>query len=101
MSAGAPSGVAGSGTNGPDRAAEPDGLRRLRALLREQGGLLATLLRAYDDDDERGGGNGDGAGEGVADTCERPSPAEVAAEGPRAEGRREEYELLIEAIYEG
>jgi hypothetical protein len=30
-----------------------------------------------------------------------PSPAEVAASGPRAEGRREEYELLVEAIYEG
>jgi hypothetical protein len=29
------------------------------------------------------------------------SPARVAAEGPRAEGRREEYELLVEAIYEG
>jgi hypothetical protein len=25
----------------------------------------------------------------------------VAAEGPRAVGRREEYELLVEAIYEG
>jgi hypothetical protein len=25
----------------------------------------------------------------------------VAAEGPRAEGRAEEYELLVEAIYEG
>jgi hypothetical protein len=25
----------------------------------------------------------------------------VAAEGPRAEGRRTEYELLVEAIYEG
>src|SRR5665213_2544147 len=28
-------------------------------------------------------------------------PAELAAEGPRAAGRREEYELLVEAIYEG
>ncbi len=25
----------------------------------------------------------------------------MAAEGPRTEGRREEYELLVEAIYEG
>jgi hypothetical protein len=43
------------------------------------------------------GGAGDvgiGAGRG-------PSPAAVAAEGPRAEGRRDEYELLVEAIYEG
>jgi len=29
------------------------------------------------------------------------SPAIVAASGPRAAGRREEYELLVEAIYEG
>src|SRR5277367_2908764 len=29
------------------------------------------------------------------------SPAGVVAEGPRTEGRREEYELLVEAIYEG
>ncbi|HEY3865771.1 MAG TPA: hypothetical protein VGL54_06775 [Solirubrobacteraceae bacterium] len=28
-------------------------------------------------------------------------PARLAASGPRAEGRREEYELLIEVIYEG
>ena len=28
-------------------------------------------------------------------------PAAIAASGPRAEGRREEYELLVEAIYEG
>lgn len=33
---------------------------------------------------------------------ERPaSPASIAAEGPRAAGRREEYELLVEAVYEG
>jgi len=28
-------------------------------------------------------------------------PAATAASGPRAAGRREEYELLVEAIYEG
>jgi hypothetical protein len=28
-------------------------------------------------------------------------PAQLAAAGPRAQGRREEYELLVEAIYEG
>ena len=28
-------------------------------------------------------------------------PAQLAASGPRAEGSREDYELLIEAIYEG
>jgi hypothetical protein len=60
-------------------------LERLRALLRDGGGLLATLL-------------------GPASECdpEGPvAPASIAAAGPRAEGRREEYELLVEAIYEG
>jgi hypothetical protein len=59
------------------------GLERLRALLREGGGLMATLV--------------------VSDTTNgRPaSPACLAAGGPRAAGRREEYELLVEAIYEG
>jgi hypothetical protein len=65
-----------------------DGLQRLRALLCEQGGLMATLLAP-----------------GAADVGDRPqsagSPARVAADGPRAAGRREEYELLVEAIYEG
>jgi len=62
-----------------------DVLERLARLLREEGGLMATLL-----DSEPGAGE-----------PERPSPARVAAEGPRTEGRREEYELLVEAIYEG
>src|SRR5471030_2010787 len=29
------------------------------------------------------------------------TPAELAAAGPRADGARAEYELLVEAIYEG
>jgi hypothetical protein len=59
-------------------------LQRLRSLLREEGGLMATLLSPASTD------------------MQAPaSPAAVAAEGPRAEGRREEYELLVEAIYEG
>ncbi len=62
------------------------GLARLRELIREGGGLLAGLL--------------DGAGPPPARPAE-PGPAELAAAGPRAEGRREEYELLVEAIYEG
>ena len=34
--------------------------------------------------------------------AEQPvGPAAIAASGPRAAGRREEYELLVEAIYEG
>jgi hypothetical protein len=65
-----------------------DVLERLATLLREEGGLMATLV-----DSEAG-----------SEAVHAPgivSPARVASEGPRAEGRREEYELLIEAIYEG
>jgi hypothetical protein len=61
-------------------------LERLRKLLREEGGLIATLIED-------------------ATCAEHParaqSPASVAAAGPRTRARREEYELLVEAIYEG
>jgi hypothetical protein len=63
------------------------GLDRLRELLREEGGLMATLVAATPASGANGG--------------ERHSPAMLAAEGPRAAGQRAEYELLIEAIYEG
>src|SRR5258708_37048913 len=63
-------------------------LERLRALLRDQGGLMASLVAA-----------GDGARDGRAE--EGRSPARIAAEGPRAAGNRDEYELLVEAIYGG
>jgi hypothetical protein len=69
------------------------GIVRLRALLREQGGLMATLLDGGRDA-AAVAGEGDG---GAVDV----SPAILAAGGPRACGRREEYELLVEAIYEG
>jgi len=65
-----------------------DVLERLATLLREEGGLMATLVGS----------------EPPIDPAREPamrSPARVAAEGPRTEGRREEYELLVEAIYEG
>jgi len=63
-------------------------LGRLVDLLRDEGGLMATLVAQ----DARASA---GAWTGIA------GPARVAAEGPRAEGRAEEYELLVEAIYEG
>jgi hypothetical protein len=69
------------------RSTNGNGLQRLRALLIEQGGLMATLLAPASVQAA--------AGESAA------SPGCVAAEGPRAAGRREEYELLVEAIYEG
>jgi hypothetical protein len=64
---------------------EGTGLQRLRVLLREGGGLLADLLAEHD-------GRILEVGSAAAST---------AASGPRAEGRRPEYELLVEAIYEG
>ena len=57
-------------------------LERLRALLHAEGGLIATLV----------------ADDGATAAA---SPAALAASGPRAQGRREDYELLVEAIYEG
>lgn len=58
-------------------------LERLRALLLGEGGLMATLVAP------------------IACAEAPESPASIAAGGPRAAGRREEYELLVEAIYEG
>jgi hypothetical protein len=60
-------------------------LDRLGRLLREEGGLIATLVDP---------------GERIAGDPAR-SPAALAAEGPRAAGMRDEYELVVEAIYEG
>lgn len=58
-------------------------LERLRELLLREGGLVADLLVAEPATD------GD------------PGPAQAAVAGPRIDGRAPEYELLIEAIYEG
>jgi hypothetical protein len=62
-------------------------LLRLAALVRGEGGMLAALVRD----------------EAVVRTegSDADGPAQVAAAGPRAAGRREQYELLLEAIYEG
>jgi hypothetical protein len=61
------------------------GLQGLRTLLREGGGLMAELLRPESEWVE----------------SDPDGPAATAAAGPRAQGQREEYELLVEAIYEG
>jgi hypothetical protein len=66
-------------------------LERLATLLREQGGLMASLLpddRGFATSPAIAGGNGSG-------------PAQLAAAGPRAQTSPAEYELLVEAIYEG
>jgi len=57
-------------------------LQRLRALLLDEGGLIASIVGSASDRAALG-------------------PAQLAASGPRAEGSREDYELLIETIYEG
>jgi hypothetical protein len=65
-------------------------LARLAAVVRGEGGLLAGALRA-DGLPRHGGGMGpdpDGLGA-------------LAAAGPRAEGRRDELALVVEAVHEG
>jgi hypothetical protein len=62
--------------------ASGNGLRRLQRELREHGPLLAKAL--HEPAAEESGG-----------------PARLAAAGPRVDGRRAEYELLIDMIYEG
>jgi hypothetical protein len=79
--------VSDAARTGADTA---DSLERLRELLVARGGLVATLLAGP-------GEAADSAGAGAG----RSRPAALAAAGPRAEGRREEYELLLEATYEG
>jgi hypothetical protein len=65
-----------------EEAAPP--LERLRNLTLEEGGLMSSLVL-------------------VEDLVAPPAhgPAQVVAAGPRAEGSRAEYELLVETIYEG
>jgi hypothetical protein len=89
MSAGTPP-QDGHAQRGPSAGAREGGgssssLQRLEALLREQGGLMASLLLNAPIP-----ANGSGGG-----------PAQVAAAGPRAAEAAAEYELLVEAIYEG
>jgi hypothetical protein len=65
----------------------PEGsLQRLRALLLGEGGLMASLVDAAAGSGDRG---------------ETSGPAQLAATGPLTEGSHEDYELLVEAIYEG
>jgi hypothetical protein len=75
-------------------AAGSEALARLRAVLREEGGLIASLLDAPAGELGR-----EQAGERAARMAD--GPAQLAAEGPRTQARRADYELLFEAIYEG
>jgi hypothetical protein len=68
--------------------AEDSSIERLRALLLGEGGLIAGLVEAAPP-------------EGAEQRPIAAGPAQLAASGPRVDGRRVEYELLVEAIYEG
>jgi hypothetical protein len=59
------------------------GIARLRELLLAEGGLMATLVVERDP------------------RLEPSTPASIAACGPRTASAHAEYELLVEAIYEG
>jgi hypothetical protein len=74
-------------------------LERLRAMLRDEGGLIASLLDG--NGDRAGATGGEHASLAAPPLGDDPSPARVAASGPRARGRAGDYELLVEAIYEG
>jgi hypothetical protein len=77
-----------------------DTLKRLAALLESEGGLMATLVAPGLDGDGRAVADGRALADGRA-FADGAGPAQVAATGPRTEERAEEYELLVEAIYEG
>jgi hypothetical protein len=98
-------------------------LERLRELLVEEGGLIASIVGSAGDRDAALGAarrpaaagerpppgsesqiarpESDRAVDGRAATTSGAGPAQLVASGPRAEGSREDYELLIETIYEG
>lgn len=80
-------------------------LQRLRVLLLEQGGMMASLLGAPLDSPSGGRDDNGNLARGVEtpppDGDRLAGPAQLAASGPRAAGVREDYELVVEAIYEG
>jgi len=71
----------------------PRPLARLRELLHDEGGLIAALV---DRAEPVRGADANGSSREA-----EQSPAEIAARGPRTAPMRDEYELLVEAIYEG
>jgi hypothetical protein len=73
-----------------------EALNRLRALLLVEGGLIAGLLD-HEPQNDSVGATRMSRGSALADGA----VAQLAAAGPRAAGRREQYELLIDTVYEG
>lgn len=81
-------------------------LRRLEELLRQQGGLIAGLVASAGAGAVSGGSPPVSASSDPEHPLDRANgtclgPAQRTAQGPRAAGRSGEYELLMEAIYEG
>ena len=72
----------------PQTRTARDGAQALRDALLEQGGTVAEVLY-------------DAAPAARHKPLDHPGPAQIAATGPRAQGREREYELLLEMILEG
>lgn len=70
------------------RLPEGSSLERLRILLLGEGGLMASLVDVCSSD-------------GPAVRAPVAGPAQLAASGPRVDGRGADYELLVETVYEG
>ncbi|HWX86681.1 MAG TPA: hypothetical protein VNX67_00750 [Solirubrobacteraceae bacterium] len=82
---------AGAADDGAARRQAGSSLERLRSLLLAEGGLMANLA----------GSSPDGHDAPIAGPTELAGPAQLAASGPRVDGRGADYELLVETIYEG
>ncbi|MGH2853081.1 MAG: hypothetical protein ACRDLF_02670 [Solirubrobacteraceae bacterium] len=81
-------------------SAPASALERLAVVLRERGGLIASLV------DPTPARSRSARPKTPGDSPRPPisnggGPAQLAAAGPRARARAEEYELLVEAVYEG
>jgi hypothetical protein len=76
-------------------------LEPLRALLHREGGLMAALVAGCPEAGLDAVSDAVAVEADGADGAAPESPARIAASGPRAAGKREAYELLVEAIYEG
>ncbi len=85
---------------------EDSSLERLRALLLEEGGLMASLVDVAAVDGSAADGpaaavRSSGGLESSEARVHPAGPAQLAAAGPRVKDRAADYELLIETIYEG
>jgi hypothetical protein len=92
-----------------DTAQSCTSLQRLRALLLEEGGLMSSLVADRSVDGIAGptgpqesiARHGSTGLDGAIGPPQPPGPAQLVASGPRVQGRGADYELLVEAIYEG